>query len=328
MSLEDAFADLLAVAKHRGELDREAVRKATTVLTWPRYADSPDPGGLLVEDLKRVIESITDGPADRATDEADGEVEPQGPDKSLRAYARRYFSQEAPGKTLTDRRRLAGDPGGGGRRWMSAGVIYRVLAGLLEVQASASPQGAGYHVVSVAATRHVNEDSWPFPTRDVVEYDIHLLSDGPHLLMLPYPRRHTKLSTVASEHPSGSPQPQLIAVDDDAGSVAAVVFGAHQPPGERIRIEVARQPFRFMEEQFPYAMGFAVNQPVDHLELGVRSSKRLPEEWIVSVTGKVTDDYQVLARVQAATWRCDKPEVGKTYEMGAVSGKSYTRYRY
>lgn len=135
MALEDIYDDLYAVAKHRGPLDEEAVRRATAVLAMPRYAQAPNPAALLVEDLKRVIDTIPD--AASATDEDDeAEAKRESSVARMGMLARRYFSLEDAGKPLTDRRVLPGEkpPGGGVGAWRNQGVIYRVIAGLLELQ--------------------------------------------------------------------------------------------------------------------------------------------------------------------------------------------------
>jgi hypothetical protein len=336
MSLEDAFADLLEVAKHRGELDREAVRKATTVLAWPRYAGSLDPAGLLVEDLKRVIDGVADGPGD--DDEAGDDGNDQVADKSLHAYARRYFSQEAPGTNFTHRRMLAGNPGGGARRWMSAGVIYRVLAGLLELQVDEAPaklralrdqapsevlSGPGYRIDRVRVLRTVHEQ--PMSARDQLEYELSLLADGPHLLVLPYPFQYMTLVAAASTHPSGPPKPQLVKLAGDREPIAAVAFGAHQEAGERVQIQVEHAPpsrwWRSPETGlYPYRSSFRVDTPVGNLTLQLHSDAVLQPkyEWEVTRHGPMTSDQATVAKPATSIWSRDNPEVGNVYTLTTV----------
>lgn len=338
MSLENAFTDLLDVAKHRGTLDADAARKATTVLAWPRYASSPNPAALLVEDLKHVIDGIADGPADDDDAGDDDSAEDQAPDKSLHAYARRYFSLEAAGDTLTDRRRLAGDPGGGGRRWMSAGVIYRVLAGLLELQVDEAPaklralqnqapsevlSGAGYRIDRVRVLRTVHER--PMSTRDQLEYELSLLADGPHLLVLPYPFQYTTLVAAASTHPSGPPNPQLVKLTGDSGPVAAVAFGARQEAGERVQIQVEHAPpsrgWRSPETGlYPYRSSFCVDTPVGNLTLQLHAVAVLQPKyrWEVTKHGPMTSDPATIAKPPTSIWSRDNPEVGNVYTLTTV----------
>lgn len=324
MSLEDAFDDLLEVAKHRGELDVEAVRKATTVLAWPRYAESADPAALLVQDLKRVIAGIATQPVDdEEPDDADDDVEPQAADKSLHAYARRYFSQEVPGSPFTYRQKLAGDPGGG-RKWMSFGVIYRVLAGLLALQIEAAAvtaaisetsAGRGYRIDSVRVLRDVKRSSRLYPIREVAEYELCVLAGGPHLLMLPFPLEYTKLVTVAADRPGGHPQPQLVALNDD-GRRAAVVFGAQQDPGERVRIQAEHRPRKSRRSGVLDSVSYPVTQLIGELVLEVQPNTVMKGyRWTVTTQGPMASDHEEIAWPKSRAWSCCNPDVGMTYRL-------------
>lgn len=328
MALEDIYADLYAVAKHRGPLDEEAVRRATAVLALPRYARASNPAALLVEDLKRVIDTIPDAAVPTDEDD-DAEAKRESAVARMGTLARRYFSLEDSGETLTHRRQLRGEskPSGSTAMWRNQGVVYRVIAGLLELQVEVAAAAEeitetdsrlGYRIDSARLLRDIRPHSRLYPTRDTLEFDICLLADGPHLLMLPFPLRHTELVVVATERPSGHPQPQLVSVAAAAASAAAVVFGAQQQPGERVRIQVERRP-RLIWRQPPRLLervSYHVDMPIGELVLQVRpNALRTKFSWSVSARGPVASDEKVVAHPFSNIWGCSNPEIGKTYTL-------------
>jgi hypothetical protein len=333
MSLEAIYADLYGVAKHRGPLDEDAVRRATAVLALPRYARAANPAALLVEDLKRVIAAIPDAVATSDEDE-DAHDEAAAEQRSSVAYmgklARRYFSLEAVGDTITDRRIIeATRPPGSTVTWRNRGVVYRVIAGLLELQVEVAEATAvthvaselSYRVDSVRLTRETEGLSW-YPRTDTLEYDICLLASGPHLLVLPFPPQQTKLVVVASERPSGYPQPQLVRIADDGDRAAAVVFGAQQPPGERVRIQVEhrRRSFRPLAQWRSECISYQVSHPVGELVLQLRiyGDTTTDATWGVTARGPVASDAKTLAQPVSGIWGCTNPEIGKTYTLFGV----------
>jgi hypothetical protein len=335
MSLEDIYTDLYAIAGHRGPLDEDAVRGATTILARPRYAESPTPAAQLVEDLEGVIESIPNDVAGDDEEEQKGSALPAYASRYFRSHARRYFSLDGAGETLT-RRRAFGRKNVNGTvlTWTNRGVIYRVAAGLLELWARTDgPNATGnetsyglcYRIDSVKAIRYI-ERVWDRPTRDVLEYDIRLLTAGPHILVLPFPAVSTILSVVSTERAAGNPKPQLIAVAGQNKSFAAVVFGAQQQPGERVRIQVDHVPQGFRFRGNHAWSHYLVDQPVGALVLEV--CPRRPSDdykWQVSAYGPVNSEAKAIAKPSDGIWSCENPEAGWRYRLdGTPQNKSRT----
>jgi hypothetical protein len=339
MSLEDIYADLYAIAGHRGPLDEDAVRSATTILARSRYTDSPTPAAQLVKDLENVIESIPNDVAGDDEEDQKGSAPPAYASRYFRSHARRYFSLDGSGEVLS-RRRAFGRKNVNGTvlTWTNRGVIYRVAAGLLELWAkidgsdaagSKASYGLSYRIDSVKAIRYL-ERAWDYPTRDVLEYDLCILASGPHLLVLPLPALFTTLSVVSTERAAGNPKPQLIAVAGEDQSLAAVVFGAQQRPGERVRIQVEHMPrgIQFRRRRNHAWSRYPVDQPVGTLVLEV--NPRGPSgdyKWQVSAHGPITSEAKIIEDPSNRIWSCENPDVGSRYQLYGTPQKKAERKR-
>jgi hypothetical protein len=206
----------------------------------------------------------------------------------------------------------------------TAASSNRVAAGLLELWAetdspdaadSEAASGLSFRIDSVRATRHIKR-SWSFPTRDVLEYDLRLLAPGPHLLVLPFPRRFTTLLVVSTERAAGNPKPQLVAVAGENETLAAVVFGSQQQPGERIHIQVEHRPRRIKRTGNPVWSRYLVDRPVEELVLAVDLNEGIDVyKWQVTSWGPITSNAKIIDAPRHRTWRCEKPDVGSMYQL-------------
>ena len=339
MSVEDIYGDLEKIAKHVGSLDKDAVRDATSILARPRYTASVDPPGLLVDDLKSVIEAIPNYPVPATS------ANVEWSSYKFQNYARRYFSLDAAGQMFTNRRNFGRkDPGGSVGAWMNRGVLYRVAAGLLALWAPDNDprSNIGYRIDRVRATRDLYPGLLFDSKSDSLRYDLRLVVSGPHLLPLPLPARFTSLSTVVTECDDGTPKAQLVALGGKrlaglGGSkrVAAVVFGSQQPSGERVAITVERHTF---EDGSPTHPGgrptgsarsmYRVDQPVSRLELAVDLQSSKDYKWQVFKTAHDELSGPPIDIPAVGSWYCDSPEVGYTYLLlGSRLTKAERRQR-
>jgi hypothetical protein len=322
MSVEEIYDELYAIAGHVGPLDEDAVQSATRILALPRYAASPPRAALLVDDLKHVISEI---PADTWPEKPEGDP---WASRYFRSYARRFFSLDASGEMLSHRRSFGRkDPGGTAGTWMNRGVVYRVAAGLLELWSETGNLQEwqdearieqGYRINAIRATRHL-EKSKSFPSRDVFEYKLHLLTTGPHLLMLPFPYRYTALALSHNTmHLTGQPQPQLISVERDSQQVAAAIFGLDAQPEQRVSLQVEHRPRITGRCPDLTSCGYEVNQPVGSLTLAVASWEIHKEEreWrLLAIDSKDPRDATTLDEPSAPYVSISQPEVGTWYQL-------------
>ncbi len=312
MTIEELHDDLYAIAKHVGPLDAEAVRAATSILALPRYAGQPN---LLVEDLERVIETIS---PDTLPDEPAGV---ESASRYLQRYARRYFSLEAAGQTL-EHRRSFGKRGKQGTllTWMNRGVGYRVAAGLLELWAETDAESpppittgrsGGYRLDTVDLTRHVTNGSLFQPMSETLTSHLTLFASGPHVLLLPFERRGTRLGEVAPQQPGTYPPPQLISINLPARRpLAGVVLSGEV--GEQLRVSATYAPRKRQSISSLMNVTYRVDQPMGTLWLGVEYDDRM-HEWHVAENG--VREWRVGQMRRKASWSQREPDVGKTYRL-------------
>lgn len=308
MLLEAIYSDLEAIAKKRGPLNEDAVRLATTILARPRYAESPSPSALLVEDLERVIDSIPNYPAP--------ETSPPWASQNFRDYARRYFSLDGAGQTLSHRRAFGRkDPGGSVLTWMHRGVLYRVAAGLVELWAVGDSQDSnvsertlGYRIDFLHEIKHFNPDG---SARNILKYELHVITSGPHILVLPLAAQSTTLTEFDAEHAGSDPKPQVVEVDGTAVSCAALVFSVQQP-AERVRIKVQHTT----RDSYPQTHEHTIDHQVKRLvlEVNLPESSRNAYKWEVRGSMPGSPD-NTIDEPSEGMWACENPQVGKTYRL-------------
>ena len=317
MFLEEFYADLEAIAKHRGPLDVDAVRRSTTILARPRYANAANPAQLLVNDLELVIAAIPNYPLPAKAADVPWASQKFGD------YARRYFSIDGAGQTFTHRRTFGRkDPGGTAGPWMTRGVLYRVAAGLLELWTDGgwpavdfSATAASCYIDSVHVSRHV-EASDAARAREIAEYTLRVTTSGPHLLILPFPARSTSLIELAAEQPCEIPKPGIVEVDAVLASRAGVAFGTCSP-GERVHLKAQHRS----REDLARA-GYKVDQAVGTLSLVVRlPDNDIGHTWEVQRTSADQQARDTIAEPSEGFWTCCNPQPGYYKLTGTSVGK-------
>ena len=321
MFLEELYADLEAIAKHRGPLDVDAVRRSTTILARPRYAEAANPAGLLVSDLELVIAAIPNYPLPAKA------ADVPWASQKFRDHARRYFSIDGAGQTFTHRRTFGRkDPGGAAAPWMTRGVLYRVAAGLLELWADEgraavelSATAASCRIDSVGVLRHFAA-SGVARARDTANYTLRVVTSGPHLLILPFPARSTSLIELVAEQPCEIPKPDVVAVDAVLASCAAVAFGTCSP-GERVHIRAQHRSREDLARQ-----GYRVNQAVGTLSLAVHlPNNENGHTWEVQRTSVDQQARETIAEPSEGYWTCSDPQPGYYKLAGTPVGKRERR---
>lgn len=314
MDVETLYDELYAIAGHQGPLDERAVQKAPSILALPRYAGRP---ALLVDDLENVTATV-------AFDTKPGRAaEPESASRYFQRYARRYFSIEASGQGI-DHRRTFGDKNKKGTvlSWMNRGVIYRVAAGLLALwaetdslpaQAPATSSGdQGFEIETLWVRRYIDEGAMRSVAHDSLEFNLRLNSTGPHILALPWPRRHMKFEYTA-DAPPRPPAPVLVDFKDAIGS--ALVFGHGQPAGTKIRIFFALTNSEGRWAR-PIAM-YPVIRSVQTIgfEVSARDERKTDYRWEVLTKGPLVGDETQLEWSADNPWTCNNPTVGLRYAL-------------
>jgi hypothetical protein len=300
MSLEEIYSDLEAIAKKRGPLDEEAVLSATAILARPRYAKSESPCALLVEDLEHVIASIPNYPSPEAS--------PPWASQNFRGYARRYFSLDAAGQTLSNRRAFGRkEPGGSVLAWMHRGVLYRVAAGLIELWASADePSTAlpvpGHRIEALQVIKHFNPDG---SARNIVKCELHAITSGIHVLVLPLAAQSATLLEFDAEHLDSRLAPQVVELDGIPKSSAAVLFSVEQPATD-VRLKV-NQPTRDTHTE---TCLLHVDALVEKLILEVDITDASAKYYRWQVRREQFGQVETIAEPPEGRWRCDNPEPG------------------
>jgi hypothetical protein len=261
MDFEALFDDLLGIALHIGELDKEAVSKATSLLALPRYANAADSRGLLVRDIESVIDEIPPGPLPRSRT--------SGLTLDHQQHTRLFFSLDEPGTQLTHRRKV----GGGVTRWQTPAVIYRVLLGLLELD-----DGPGRHAETsfeLDAVRVIRIDRKSLSAVVVTEITYHITVNEQrlHALWLP-DSDNVLLKAVDMERRPDVLAPQIL----QSGTRSLLTFGVGLRPGETLAITVEHQrrsdqheaPWFPMRHAFQnLIVSFYTTQPVGELTIGI-----------------------------------------------------------
>jgi hypothetical protein len=342
MSLEEIYADLDKIAKHQGKLDEDAVLGAAAILARPRYAASSNPAALLVEDLERVIEAVPNYP------DPQGKPKEEWSSYNLRSYARQYFSLDNPGATLSYRRMFGrkGDSGGSLGTWMSRGVLFRVAAGLLELEINdltstpEATQSQDYRIESVRAIREIGKSRFA-SVRDTLVYDLSVSTPGRHMLSLPFSlpyEQHLSAFTYDGLDKHYSVKSQLVSVDRGRNFDTVIFEIPQQYVDESVRITVVSKPrietlrtrllakhdhrWRLLSEHM--AAKYLVAQPMNTLILEVEVyPKKLADQfdWIAT-SGIDSPDEAEHAGVVDNTLRLDHPDIGRTY---CLSGTPATR---
>ncbi|MGE5700830.1 MAG: hypothetical protein ACM3VU_00275 [Arthrospira platensis] len=342
MSLEDIYADLDKIAKHQGKLDEEAVLSAAAILARPRYATSSNSAALLVEDLKQVIEAIPNYP------------DPQGKPKekwssyNLQSYARQYFSLDNPGTTLSYRRMFGrqGDPGGSFGKWMSRGVLFRVAAGLLELEVNdlaSAPEAThshDYRIESVRAIRQIGKSRFA-SVRDILVYDLSIFRSGRHMLELPVSLPHEgHLSVFACDGPNTRFAVKKTLISMVGGrNFDSIVFeipqqyvneSVHITVDSKPRVETLRTRF-FAKHEHRWRLlrehmmtKYLVTQPVDTLILEVDVyPKKLANQFDWVATSGIDNPHEAgYAGVDDNTLRIENPDIGRTYCLSATAARA------
>jgi hypothetical protein len=308
MGVERLYDELYAIAKHVGSLDETAVSGADWILSQSRYATAPNPSGLLVEDLKRVIADI---PTDTHPEKK--EPDPAWNGRYFQLYAKRYFLLEAAGEQI-EHRRSFGRKGRPSAVWMNRGVVYRVAAGLLMLWSdfeNASGAGLlgdqGYEIEEVRMARQIN----PVMVREHLKYEIAVLRPDPQVLMLPFPAGKLTSVSYFTDAEILHPPPQRVTVRMHQKPWTAVVFGMHDP-GAHLRIIADRISRR---SGSPEAF-FPVDQPIGNLGLRVEDNVGPSNEYrwearSVDALGHVT----VLERDAGNEWFIENPSAKMGYEL-------------
>lgn len=342
VSLEAIYDDLGRISRQQGELSEATVAVATTLLARPRYAASPNPAGLLVEDLERVIEAIPNEPGPGSKSLADWSA------LNFRSYARRYFSLDEPGATLTHRRRFGrtSEPGGSETAWMTRAVLLRVASALLvlEAEEAAPNPSAGrprdYRIESVRAfTRFYRDIPLPearwrlfpdrryllFPFHARIEYTIRL-SNGERegSFDLPFPRRHTRLEGLSGQQMIGERSAERGPNVPIVGFRGRPASESQRQSGGVVQFAVHYRPFFAKPPRTGIAVEYRVEQPVDELTLQVKVDFA-PFEYEWTVWGPDVGTNGILP-VDGPLWHTTTPKVGHTYSLfGDEAGSGGSR---
>src|ERR1035441_3868165 len=240
-TFEAIYSDLYGIARHIGPLDEDAVKGAGVILSFERYRRASEPARLLAADLIGIIEGLPDdaGGEDRVEGDARASETPVG--IGLRTSARRYFSREGTGQTLTNRRKLGGEKlSGSTAKWMNYGTLYRVAAGLYELQvlSQREAQGPTYRITSEHLARYVRHEL--LPVRDILTYDLCELTDGSHSLRVPFSFQDPKPVLVPLNLPVENPKPypQIYPADRFSESHIYFEIDKRMDRDQSIRIEV------------------------------------------------------------------------------------------
>jgi hypothetical protein len=347
MSLEEIYEDLDAIARHIGELDENAVRDASAILARPRYAESEEPVARLVADLWQIVEAIPNYPVpDGRTPSKEWSVYNFG------TYARRYFSLEEAGTNLTHRRTFGGKLNAGGPflTWIGRAVLFRVAAGLIELELDTV--GGGLHnqkneayeietVRVVSSFRHGVTDTrrmaWlPFdwfrcrPYVHTIDYAIRILEKCEwHTLDLPFPARGTKVMGSSGRTNIG----WNVTGDQKVPCVTFCPVEGLSQVGDLIHIKIVYRPL-VVRASLTIAAGFRVRQSVGELILEIeptgsrwsaQQDKRIAEgEWTVAGPDVGGAGKRILG-VDDPTWRCVHPKRGVYILYGDPAGTRQAR---
>ena len=333
MFLDEIYSELYAIAGHVGPLGEESVRGAALLLAQPRYATSETPAALLVDDLERVIRSI---PVDEKTDDEEerrGNAPPAYASRYFQAHARRYFSLDGAGEGFSHRRAFGrAHVNGSVVAWTNRGVVYRVAAGLLDLwieeaedpalTLGASEPAQSYAIDSVRAAMHIGRHPRLSPAREVLSYNLRVLTQGLQTLELPFVRGSTDLIAASTE--PGSRVDAQMAVGSRNG-VVAVLFGRGLGPCEPVRIRVGHKARRNPLRPVRIEVEYLVAQPTGRLTLEVEMPTAKSQfAWQVTVeTAKVVDtelcfDTAIIDEPASGGWSCEDPKVNATYKLRGV----------
>ena len=310
VSLELLYSDLQRVAQHRGSLDAEAVRSASTLLALPRYADYDRPAELLAQDIEDVVRAIGDD--------------------EVRRGAELFFSldPERQGETFTHRLGALQPRHGTADKWATRAILHRVLVGLLELplrpdgREGDGPRLVGYSVDRLHLIRTWRPSS-PMRPVDQLDFELSLLSRGPHCLALPRRTSRLKLSSIRSLGSDQEPAVEWAHLSSGRwpSRDRALVFGRNQSAGDRLALSVEHKivvPSRLFgnyprPSPNPPSLSYQVTQPIGEFVLQVDlglSKSPIRYSIVVAVT---RDSVHVVHEGAEPAHRILAPELGITY---------------